>query len=503
MTTDRLDTDRAGKSWPGWLVLFVGAFLLYALTANRGPQWQDSGQHILRIMDGRLIHPLGLALSHPLHYWLGRAAIAITPFEPCLAITLLSSLAGAIAVANVFGCVRTLTGDASAALLAALMLAVAHTFWQMSTLTETYTLAAALLSGECWMVALYAVSGRRHYLWGACLLNGLGLANHLLALLTTPIIGCILVVSFWRKPIRVGGLLLGGLAWLIGSLPYTALVGMELARSPSAGAVIRSALFGHSYHNEVLNTSLSARLLLVALAFIVLSFPTLQLPAAVYGIVKGWTSQAPKLARRAFLAGLIIHALFALRYSVIDQHLFFLPLYVLASLLAGVGYAAFWKRWGSAVRRKTVMLGGGALVLTVVLYALVPGVARRFDLLEGVERNKPYRDDYAYLFTPWSVAEHSAEQMSDHALKLAGVRGLIIVEDATAEFAVAYRVRRSGLADVHVTRDLLPDQIRAMMREGGAVVLAPNDADRPRIDPPTGAWRRDGDLYVLTTADSP
>ena len=53
------------------------------------------------------------------------------------------------------------------------------------------------------------------------------------------------------------------------------------------------------------------------------------------------------------------------------------------------------------------------LALTPALYAIVPAVARRFDVLGGVERNKPYRDDYVYVFSPWSVVEDSAEVVAD------------------------------------------------------------------------------------------
>ena len=50
----------------GWITLFALFFVLFAATANRGAQWQDSGFHILRVVTGQSLNPLGLALSHPL-----------------------------------------------------------------------------------------------------------------------------------------------------------------------------------------------------------------------------------------------------------------------------------------------------------------------------------------------------------------------------------------------------------------------------------------------------
>src|SRR3990172_5888707 len=153
-----------------WFALFTASFVLYAATANRGAQWQDSGNHILRVVTHEPVNPLGLALSHPLHHWLGRFAASFDLFEPCFAITLVSAVTASIAAANTFGCVYSLTRQWSAALFAALSIAVAHTFWQMATLTETYTLTVALLSGECWCLILYAETRRPVYLWGVMLL---------------------------------------------------------------------------------------------------------------------------------------------------------------------------------------------------------------------------------------------------------------------------------------------------------------------------------------------
>ena len=86
-------------AYGNWLAVLLISFTLYALTANRGIQWQDSGKHILRIATGQLENNLGLALCHPLHYWLGRLAVAPDLFEPCFAVTLVSSLAAAMAAA--------------------------------------------------------------------------------------------------------------------------------------------------------------------------------------------------------------------------------------------------------------------------------------------------------------------------------------------------------------------------------------------------------------------
>ena len=573
-------TARTGS---GWLVCFAAALSLYALTANRGPQWQDSGDHILRIVTGESINPLGLALTHPLHHWLCRFAAALNLLEPAFAVTLISSLAAAFAVANVYGCVLTLTSDRLVAVLAAISLAIANTFWKLATVTEVIALTAALLSAECWCLIVLmsrAAAGPRSALCadarglarsncsitqssnpqdrsypcaflGLFFFNGLGLANHNLALLTTPVLAAIALLALYRRWIAWPHLLLAAAAWLIASLPYTGLVLSEALRSGDLRATMHSALFGISYEKDVLNVSISGSRLLINAAFIALNFPNLLLPAAVYGVFTARRFGVPPLTRWALFVALFIHALFALRYSVPDQHYFFIPMYLLFVIFGGVGFAA-WRAKADrgrrlqpaptasrppvagtdlqipvrerradvppylkshisnlksqrgvddsalSPRRDRIMVAAAILLaLTPLLYAFTPALARRFDVLGFVERHKPYRDDYVYLFTPWSVVERSAERMSREAVALAGDDGIIIVEDRLAEFAVRYRAIRDGKTGIEITSEMEPKDLLRIADAGRPIVLVPRSVDEPLTLPLTGSWRRMGDLYIL------
>lgn len=137
------------------------------------------------------------------------------------------------------------------------------------------------------------------------------------------------------------------------------------------------------------------------------------------------------------------------------------------------------------------------LALTPLLYAFTPALARRFDVLRFIERHKPYRDDYVYLFTPWSVVERSAERMSREAVDLAADNGIIIVEDRMAEFAVRYRVIRDGKTAIEITREMEPKDFVRAVEEGRPIVLVPRSVDKPITLPLAGSWRRMGDLYIL------
>ncbi len=490
------DTRRSPPAlWRDWLAVFVAALALYAVTANRGAQWQDSGHHILRIVTGEATNPLGLALSHPLHHFIGRALAGLPFIEPCFSITLISAFAAAVTVANTFGCVMALTRHRKAAWFACASLGIAHTFWSMATVTETYTLTTALLSAECWCVIRYLATDRPRYFLLACLFNGLGISNHMLGALTTPVLFVLACVLVSRHRLRVRHVLGCAAVWCVGASLYAGLIALALLQGGELGPTLHSALFGHKFADNVLNLSPSSGLIAVSLSFVVLSFPNLFLPTAGYGLVRVRASGVPVAARRVLVAALAIHAVFALRYSIIDQYTFFLPSYFFLAIFGGLGVARIVEQYTK--RQAAVFLGSAvaSLALTPVVYVLMPAVGRHFDVLEGHEHHKPYRDDYVYLFSPWSIADGSAERMSREAVELAGERGLIVVEDGMAAFAVRYRVLRAEARWVEVRARPKPGLIGLAIEQGRPIVLVPLNADVPSTPLPSGSWERVGDLY--------
>lgn len=488
----------------GWVVAFLLSFSLYAATANRGAQWQDSGDRILRVITKDPVGTLGLALSHPLHHYLGRLAVRPNVLEPAFAVTLVSAFGGALAVANVFGCVLYLTRRWWPAVFAAVSLAVAATFWQLATLTETYTLGAALLAGEVWCLAAFLL-GRRGGLFGMALFNGLGVANHLLAGLTTPVLVVAAILAWREGRIKFKDIAAACVLWCAGSLPYSLLVGMHLAETGDWGGTVRSALFGTAYKTNVLNTEISAGLLLRGLMFVAYNFPNLLVPLAILGIMRSNRLGLPRSVRWFLLADLIIYAVFVLRYNIPDQQTFFLPVYVLLSVFGGLGVASA-MTWPAAGRRAVMALAVILLAATPAVYAVAPHVARRAGVLDAYPQ-RPYRDNYVYLLTPWSVVENSADRMAEEAVKLAGPKGLIYWQDRMASFALRYKMMRSGLEGVTVEglpnqqrwADLAEAVQRGEIQVPARVVLIPTDV---RKLPPEGlpgyVWVRSGEFFLLT-----
>ena len=403
------------------------AFALYFFTGSRTIQWQDSGQFTLRIGTGELMNYWGLAMVHPLHYHLGRIAMRLMPWNIPWAITSVSALGGAVAVGGAFAAVHKWTRNFNAALYAALCLMMAHTFWRFSGLPEVYTLSAALLILQM-LCYLHIQKDGKPGAWIPLMgLNGLNFANHNLALLELAVWG-LLFLHAWRKGALSHRQAFAAIGlWLLGSLPYTSLILVTMFVQGAFWPVVQSALFGHSFSEQVMAVRPTLIYTFVSLAFLALSFPNLSLPFA------GLAAWRERKALAPLLAVLAMHLIFVLRYDVIDQYTFLIPAMAGLAFFAGIGFNQCQK---PVFRRLAFCL----LALQPLLYGIAPTLARQTDLLGtlGFERNKPYRDDAEYLFWPWTFRETSASQIARDAVEAAHPDGGIVIVDHMASYAVLW-----------------------------------------------------------------
>lgn len=479
-----------------WLAGFLVALCLYTLTAARTIQWQDSGYWVVRVLTGELRNNLGLALSHPLPYGLMWLAQRILPLEPPHAMALVSALFGAITIANVAAIIHQFTARCLPAILAAAGLLVAHTHWKLSTIPESYTLAAALLSAEVWLILLYTRSRRPRWLVALFATNGLAFANHNLALLSLPVIGLILIHQIRHRYVSQRIFTLCLAFWIIGASPYLWLILDEILITGKITSSIASALFGKNFGGAVAGRGLVLRYTAATLLFTAISFPNLLLPAALAGIARSTKMGIPLLAVRALLATLAIHLIFVLRYAVVDQYMFILPAYALIAILAGFGFAHIQSHCPPRPRRILLTSAATLVALTPLLYLVLPDLLRSANILGQSARNKPYRDDYAYLFIPWGIAETSADRLSRHAATLAGDDALILVQDSMAAFAIRYQLLKNNKPDVDIIISSSDPKLQNTLQARRKIVFAPASTHNPPPALPGITWRPDGPLYV-------
>lgn len=502
-----------------WLAFSILGVTLYCLTADRQPQWQDSGEMQVRMLTNQLEHPHGLALIHPLQFYLGRWALQTFPTEePAAVITLaVSAVPSGLAVGVLALLAWMITRSARAACIAAAGLLLSHTFWQHATITECYGVTVLLLTLEWLCLARYALSQRPAWLLGMALCSGLGIANHGLALLTGPANLVVTLIAARRTRRPALWFLAVFLTGVLGALPYLSLVWQEYQRTHALGATLQSALVGtFTYEAYYLRISLSE--IIKRLGFFAYNFPGVLIPLALLGLRD---AQTPRLLRLALLAQLACFFLFAIRYYVADAYSFFFPCYMVIAVLVAMG-ARHALSWRAALPRNALLTAAAVSALwPPLVYWLTASTLRQAGMLRSLVQNKPYRDGYATFFLPWGSARSYAVPLNEQLFALAAPDGLIILEDNMAEFSVRYwQLTGRGAPDVtayvpyslnvrvklNLTRE---DQQRRLQQLvaihrmfGRPVVLSPRDRDDPSQVLPGARWKRIGDVYQMTEAPS-
>ena len=421
---------RPVSGWKVYLAVLLSSLLFYSLGAQRGPAWQDSGIFQWRILNFDLFGDLGLALSHPLLILLGKA-FSLLPFGPLAwRMNLVSAAAGAVAVANVTLLVRRLSGGRSWAMLAGAAFFLCHTMFWLSTICESQVLLVALFTTELHVLVslVRRATGRGVFLLG--LVNGLGLMAHNLALLALPAYALVVLYLCWSRKLPWWSVVVMILGWVVGAGGFMAMVVYE-ATDMGLGAAISSAFFGRSWRGSVLGGSSKA--VRMGVGYILYSFPNMILPLMGVGLIV-MRRRLPRPLMWAFGYLTAVYLLFAIRYPVPDQFMFFLPFYVMVSILGGMGLD-----WLARVKaaRPLILLTILSVVLTPLIYASAPVVWPRANLPVPGRKDLPYRDPVAYWIVPWKARENSAGLFARQALQDVP-DGSTIIADSTALYPLLW-----------------------------------------------------------------
>jgi hypothetical protein len=364
-------TTRIGIAY---LLVLFGAGVLYGVSCAPGALWQDSGLIQLRVWHNDIEGFLGLAIAHPLFYLVAIVAKHLPLGSFAHRVNLVSAFAGAVAVANLYLLVRLWAGKEFGALVAALTLALSHTFWQHASIAETYTLWTALFLGELVVLLQYGRTGRARYLYALGLLNGLAISVHMLAVIPLVCYAVFMTALLVQRRLRAREVGIVALLWVVGALPYEYLIVRQMIHSGQVLATLASAAFGDRWQADVLNTALSWTLVRENVLLIVLNFPTPNALLFVAGGVALCKMRSIPAFRYTLAALLVLFFVFAFRYTVSDRYAFFIPLYAVTSAIIGLGAHRIRER---LPRRATAMLIVAFALLPPAVYAAAPRAARR------------------------------------------------------------------------------------------------------------------------------
>ncbi len=462
-----------------YVAALCAALAFYVITCAPGVLWQDSGLIQYRVWHNDIEGFLGLALSHPLFYIVAIAAKCIPLGDFAHRVNLVSAIAAAVAVANMFLFVRLWLGRNLPAVIAAVTLAVSHTFWCHASIAETYTLWAALFTAELIMLLQYTRTRRVHYLYWLGLLNGLSIAVHILAAIPLLCYAAFVVSLLIKKEIRARDLAVFVLLWIVGALPYEYLIVKTTMQTGDIAGTLASAAFGKRWQEAALNTSLSTQIAGENFLYILFNFPTpnaLLFLAGCFGL--------PRLSpRRGFrnvlLGSFVLFFIFAFRYTVPDRYAFFIPFYCGSSILIGLGAHLLQDRVNGKVLAFFVLFFS---LLPIAVYAAGPTLARKMQLRIGTRGDVPYRSDYEYFLQPWKTGYRGAEHFANEALDLATDHAVIYADATTAAPL------------------LLAQQVNGKRPDVKIVSGTVNSKDAPRFDEQTiEQLLDDGTVYVVSS----
>lgn len=492
-----------------YFAFFLGAIVLYSVSCAPGALWQDSGLIQLRAWHGDIEGFFGLALSHPLFYILATGAKYIPLGEFGYRINLLSAIAGALAVANMFLLIRLWLGKNLPAVIAAVTLAVSHTFWQHASIAETYTLWTALFLAELIMLVQYTKTNRTKYLYWLGLFNGLAIAVHMLASITLLCYMFFFFSLLLTKKIRFRNLVIFIVFWTIGALPYEYLIIKNLIQTGDFAGTLASAAFGDRWQGAVLNTSLSLKIVKENLMYIFYNFPTptvLLILIGCYGLFKLPVS---KVMRNFILSLTILFFIFAFRYNVPDRYAFFIPFYCMAAILIGLGVYLLTERINSKALIPLLLI---LSFLPAGVYAAAPAMAKKMQINIVTRKDIAYRDDYKYFLQPWKTGYRGPEKFADEALSAVENNAVIYADITTAApllYAQQVKGKRpdvkiiSGTINTPDSPKLTEQTIEQILKEKAVYVVSTKPEYCPEFILSNYATVRDGILWrVIGNIDS-
>lgn len=433
-------------------LIFLLALAFYFYTLQPSLAWGDgvkvqletiSGESFIQsVLPGELFadDPLPFAKvgvaawDHPLYVMLGHSLVRLFPHlhTPWL-VNALSAVFGAAALTVCFALCYAQTRAYLAPLLAVLAIAVSHTFWFHSVTAEVYTLSVFLLLLSIYFVDRFERAGRLRFLVGGAFVLGLGVANHLMAVLAFPgflIYFAVAGRTSLKEHLTPSRVLLAGLAFVAGCSPYLVQFARMLrvfSLSEAFGPVV-----GSVFLRELLATTPEILLssALTYLMFLAYQFSPIGLIAGVFGFFQRGKETGGLWGK--VLAFYLVYTVFGVFYRVSDQFAFFLTSHVFFGISIGLGLQALWLKLPAA-RRQGLYAACGLLTLALpFLYSRTPVLARSFGVTDeafGIPQiGTGTRFGLAYYLDPNKRADTEAYEFGRDFFQRAPRDALIIAE---------------------------------------------------------------------------
>ncbi len=428
------------------ICILAGAFVFYCVTLAPTVIWGDSAAFAIQAADLDLSFG---ADSHPLFVLLGRL-FSYLPLEPAYSLNLLAAVTASLAVTVIYLVIFELTSSVAPAVFGAVSLMLSHAFWLHAVIAEVYDLNVLFVA----LIALVLLRWHKNpdrlsLVYLAAFLFGLGLTNHLVLILEVIGFVVFLLISDWRRVLRLKTLLIATCLSLCGSSLLVYLFVKKLTAGRTVPVLLDAATGGPLRHAMGVVSSGLFRDFLMYVAYLFYQFPLIGFFLGIVGIFALFRDKRKEAVFLLLLLG--INMVFFLSFGPgakrTTKYTFYISDYALFAVFIGCGVSAFFRY----LARKGISGIGvsGTITLLIVgcpllLYNLTPPVAKalRIDLLHA--RSIAYRDNDSFFLNPSKRGYYGAARYAEEVLKVASPN-CIILADYTPYVVLRYYQRVIGM----------------------------------------------------------
>ncbi len=340
----------------------VAVFVVYAIGACRTIYVGDSGELVAAVYTLGIPHPSG----YPLYVLLGKLWTILVPLGSiAFRMSLFSAVCAAATVGLLCRLCRGWGLSAVASAGAALLLAFSPSFWSQANVQRVYSLNALFVIGVT-SVAFAWSRERKGLYFGLCFfLCGLGACNHTYMAVYA---AALFVFFSWSVPAllrKPRTFVIAPLSFAAGLVPYLYLPlrsrmnprldwGDPETVSAFLGVVLRRNFWDRAWFETPSDffvvaldylRSLGGELFWVGTVF------------AAVGLVVGWKRRWPvSLPLLVMASNLSILAIHGSRSDIFIWHRYYIPSYLMAALLAALGFQALWERLSGRMKMLPLVL---------------------------------------------------------------------------------------------------------------------------------------------------
>lgn len=368
-----------------YLVLSAVA-VQYLLTRNPHVNFGDSLGFLVFATEGWDLNTN--ATSHFLYNNLNHLVILLFPnWDPVRLLTGLSTTYAILTLIQVYRAALLLHPNRLAAALATAVFGLGFTCWRQAVIIEVYSLNSLLVASMILHMLQSRGGESKDQILTVSFWYGLALLTHIQNILLLPAY----LLFIWYRSVQSRKVTGIGVALLLGISSVLILLPVFLQTHS-----IASVFFDNQYQDTVL--SLNMRDLgmgtLRSLGYLGYNFHIFFLCTG-YGI---WYlfRQDKKLLASAALFGLPIW-LFAMRYNVSDNYVFFLTPYLVLALISTLGFAELLKRIRSS---RSWVLAGSVSLIPAIVYGLILVAALQIPQIQQFDKQAQPKGGLAYYLWP-------------------------------------------------------------------------------------------------------